>query len=230
MTRGWQDRVFGVLGTGALAVLSPAAVALSPAQQELQQVRQCKVDLDRGAALFRVCAGCHGAAGAGTADGMVPRIAGQHASVLEKQLVDYRYDRRWDLRMEQIADRHHLADAQAIADVAAYVSRLHGDRPNGVGNGQLLEHGAGTYAALCRGCHGVDGQGDAQRSIPRIAGQQYEYLRRQIYDAVDGRRPNFSPAHIRLLARLDHEDIQALADYLSRLRATPAAESPAVRK
>jgi len=34
---------------------------------------------------------------------------------------------------------------------------------------------------------------------------------------VDGRRPNFSPAHIRLLARLDHDDIEAVADYLSRL-------------
>jgi cytochrome c553 len=223
-------RVLGALCISVFAVLPRAAAALSPTQQELQQARLSKPNLDRGAELFRVCAGCHGASGGGTADGLVPRIAGQHASVIEKQLVDYRYDRRWDLLMEQIADRHHLGDAQAIADVSEYVSRLPGDLPNGQGNGQLLDHGAETYAALCRGCHGTDGQGNAQRSIPRIAGQQYEYLRRQIYDAVDGRRPNFSLSHIRLLAHLDHEDIQAVADYVSRLKASVANEATVPHK
>jgi cytochrome c553 len=221
-TAGRSFRLFAALRMSALAILPAAVAALSPAQQELAQARQSTPNLDRGAELFRVCAGCHGASGGGTADGMVPRIAGQHASVLEKQLVDYRYDRRWDLRMEQIAGRHHLPDAQSIADVAQYVTQLPGGAPNGEGDGQLLEHGAQTYAALCRGCHGEAGQGDAQRVIPRIAGQNYEYLRRQIYDAVDGRRPNFSPAHIRLFARLDHEDIQAVADYASRLRGSVA--------
>lgn len=216
----------GALCTSALIMLPAAAAALSPAQQEFAQVRQSKPNLDRGAELFRICAGCHGPAGGGTAQGMVPRIAGQHASVLEQQLIDYRYDRRWDLRMEQIANRHHLADAQAIADVAEYVSRLPGDLSNGEGDGQLLELGAETYAALCRGCHGDAGQGEAQQVIPRIAGQNYEYLRRQIYDAVDGRRPNFSPAHVQLLARLDHENIQAVADYVSRLRGSAASGQP----
>lgn len=108
-------RIFAALCTSAPFMLPAAAAALSPAQQEFAQVRQSKPNLDRGAELFRICAGCHGPAGGGTAQGMVPRIAGQHASVLEKQLVDYRYDRRWDLRMEQIANRHHLPDAQAIA-------------------------------------------------------------------------------------------------------------------
>jgi cytochrome c553 len=55
--------------------------------------------------------------------------------------------------------------------------------------------------------------------IPRVAGQHYEYLMRQIYDAADGRRPNFSPVHVRLLARLERGDIVGLSDYLSRLPA-----------
>jgi cytochrome c553 len=64
--------------------------------------------------------------------------------------------------------------------------------------------------------------------IPRIAGQHYEYLTRQIYDAVDGRRPNFSTAHVRLLARLERDDIVGLADYLSRL-SQPSAPSEDIR-
>jgi hypothetical protein len=39
------------------------------------------------------------------------------------------------LCMHSIADRHHLPDAQAIADVAAYISRLHRDFP--IGHGDL---------------------------------------------------------------------------------------------
>ena len=37
-----------------------------------------------------------------------PRIAGQHYSVLLKQLVDFRHGKRWDFRMEERADQHHL--------------------------------------------------------------------------------------------------------------------------
>ncbi len=209
----------------ALIVLAacPALVlAVASAQQELQAVRSAKPNLDRGAELFRLCAGCHGAGGGGSLDGAVPRIAGQHASVLQQQLIDYRYDQRWDLRMEQIASRHHLADAQAIADVTAYLSQLEGDLPVGHGDGKSLNLGAERYAALCASCHGAQGQGDGARAVPRIGGQHYEYLRRQVYDAVDGRRPNFSAAHIRLLAGLDHDDIAAIADYLSRSEGTGA--------
>jgi cytochrome c553 len=135
---------------------------------------------------------------------------------------DYRHDRHWDMRMEHFSDRHHLADAQAIADVASYVNHLAIEVPPGVGDGELVDHGAQVYAEHCRSCHGRSADGDEKAMIPRIAGQHYEYLTRQIYDAVDGRRPNFSKAHVRCLARLGRDDIVGLADYLSRLSQPPA--------
>jgi cytochrome c553 len=119
--------------------------------------------------------------------------------------------------MESFADRHRLADPQAIADVAAYVSQLFDAAPSGVGSGDLLAHGASVYFRLCESCHGSSGQGDSAHLVPKIGGQHYEYLRRQIYDAVDGRRPGFPASHVRLLARLDHDDIVGVADYLSRM-------------
>jgi len=207
--------VGSVLLLGALLPGETAAVSTS--QQELEAVKHCTPNLDQGAEVFHTCAMCHGRDGGGTVDGMVPRIAGQHASVLRKQLIDYRYDRRWDPRMESIAGRHDLPAAQAIADVTAYVNQLDQEPHIGTGDGSLVQQGAASYAQQCRACHGVAAQGDSAHAIPRLAGQHYEYLRRQIYDAVDGRRPSFSSAHIRLLARLDHDDIQAVADYLSRL-------------
>jgi cytochrome c553 len=210
--------VFGTVSALTLAVFLPgAAEGISPLRQELAQVKRSEANLDRGAELFGTCSACHGPDGGGTRDGQVPRIAGQQASVLMKQLVDFRHDRRWDPRMEHFADRHHLPDAQAIADVAAYISRLEARLASGEGRGELLGPGAASYARLCRGCHGAVGQGEARGAVPRLAGQHYEYLRRQIFDAVDGRRPNFSRSHIRLLARLDHDGIDSIADYLSRL-------------
>jgi len=147
-------------------------------------------------------------------------------SVLAKQLVDYRYDRRWDIRMEHFADRHHLTDAQAIADVTAYIHQLSVDAPPGVGDGELVSHGVNVYERRCESCHGESAEGSARKMVPLIAGQHYEYLMRQIYDATDGRRPNFSPTHIRLLATLDRRDIVGLADYLSRLGPPKNPDAP----
>jgi cytochrome c553 len=200
------------------AFLPLLAYGVSNSRLELLDALRSKPNLDRGAELFDTCAACHGSLGAGTRDGQVPRIAGQHFSVLAKQMVDYRHDRRWDLRMEHFTDQHHLADAQAIADVAAYINQLKSNSAPGVGTGELVEHGASLYAQQCQSCHGLSGEGNAKSQVPQIGGQHYEYLVRQIHDAVDGRRPNFSVAHVRLLARLQRDDIVGLADYLSRTR------------
>jgi cytochrome c553 len=198
--------------------------AASTSQQVLEQIRHSTPRLDRGAGLFNGCAGCHGSDAGGTPDGLVPRLAGQHASVLQKELVDYRYDRRWDPRMAAVVDQHSLSP-ESIADVTAYISQLDRDVGigTGTGNGSLVRRGAADYSRSCRGCHGRAAQGDAARAVPRLAGQHYEYLRRQIYDAVDGRRPNFSRSHVRLLARLERDDIAGIADFLSRLGAGQAS-------
>ena len=215
------------LAASLLAVLLLPAVtfAFATAKQELQQALHSKPNLDHGAELFRNCAVCHGPQGGGTRDGGVPRIAGQHISVLAKQLVDYRHDRRWDIRMEHFADKHHLIDAQAIADVTAYIHQLTVDVPPGVGDGELAAHGQNVYGRRCQSCHGEAGQGNSKNMIPRIAGQHYDYLMRQIYDGADGRRPNFSPVHVRMLTRLDRRDIVGLADYLSRLDSDKRSDS-----
>jgi len=207
-------------------VLMPTTVwALAGARQEYQAVIRSKPNLEHGEELFRTCAACHGPSGEGVQDGTVPRIAGQHFRVLVKQLVDYRHDTRWDIRMEHFTDRHLLSNPQAIADVAAWVNQLDAQIPPGVGKGDLVGHGATLYAARCRSCHGEAGEGNARELVPRVAGQHYEYLLRQMYDAVDGRRPNFSSSHVRMLARLERDDFLGLADFLSRSPWTDATQT-----
>ena len=97
-----------------------------------------------GLCCFVTCAACHGSSGGGTPEGEIPRIAGQRFSVLVKQLVDYRSNRRWDPRMEHFADQHHLKNAQEIADVAGYVSEIETlpEAEVGLGSGEFLARGS----------------------------------------------------------------------------------------
>jgi cytochrome c553 len=212
-----------------MAVMPLAVFAASSVRQEIRAALHAKPNLDQGAEHFKTCTACHGPDGAGTLDGAVPRIGGQHFPVLVNQLVYFRHGERWDTRMEHFADQHHLTDVQAIADVAAYVTQLDPAALPGRGTGELVQRGGRVYFRLCETCHGRSGLGDAEHAVPQIAGQHYEYLRRQIYDAVDGRHPSFPAAHVRLLARLQHDDITGVADYLSRIAPRNARQLAAQR-
>jgi cytochrome c553 len=196
--------------------LAPGHVASLP-QVEYSQVLSSPRDTTHGRELFAPCAACHGANGGGSADGQVPAIAGQHFQVLTRQLVDYRYSKRWDPRMESVARGHLLPDAAAIAAVATYVSTLPYPPASGLGDGEHAVYGGQVYRRLCSSCHGLAGEGDASHGVPRIAGQHYAYLLRQLHDAVDSRRPNFSPEHVQLLKRFQYVEFVGVADYVSRL-------------
>ena len=210
-----------------VAMLPLAAIAASLAQHEFADVTRLKPNIEHGIELFRSCAKCHGPDGGGSRAIGTPGIAGQHFRVLAKQLVDYQQNRRYDIRMEQIAKQHNLVEAQAITDVAAYVSGLDWKQSEGIGDGELVTHGQDVYLQRCQSCHSATGGGDSDKLAPRLAGQQYGYLLREMHDAVEGRRPNFSLKHIRLLQTLDHDDFVGLADFLSR--ADPARGGSSVR-
>lgn len=204
-----------------LMILLPLLAGAAPGRNELAQAMDSPPDARRGAVLYGQCASCHGANGAGVMEGSTPRISGQHSQVLIKQLVDFRSGRRRDFRMEDPADRHHLAGPQDIADVAAHVSGLESTGARGIGDGTRATAGALLFGARCASCHGADGRGDAARLVPRLAGQHYSYLVRQMYDAVDGRRPTLVDIHARRIEPLDYDQVRGIADYLSRI-APPA--------
>jgi len=110
------------------------------AVREFREAVQLEPDLAHGAELFKGCASCHQADGSGSEDGTIPLIAGQHVSVLVKQLVDFRHDRRWHARMREAAKQHDLGGAQDILDVASYTAGLRRPPPRqgGMGDGKAL--------------------------------------------------------------------------------------------
>lgn len=201
-----------------LLAAGTGADAAPVAEQELTLVLSATADSAHGEQLFQLCAACHGENGGGGLKGDAPVLAHQHRSVLAKQLVDFRHSRRLDPRMEGMAKKHHLATTQDIADVISYVSGLPAPDTNARGDGRLVAQGAQVYAAQCSACHGRGAEGDDRSMTPRLAGQNYNYLLRQIYSAADGRRTNFGAEHVALLKRLDSADLLGVSDYLSRLR------------
>jgi cytochrome c553 len=213
-----RSAVFSVGGTCIGLLLATLAAGAATGSGEMQRALAARPDLAHGAQLFVGCVACHGSDGAGESNGTVPRIAGQHVSVLIKEIVDFRRRRRWDLRMEQVAGGHRLGGPQDVADVAGYISSLTAESPPAIGTGEYLQRGASAYVRVCAGCHGGSGQGDAATAMPRLAGQHALYLLRQMQESATNGRPNMAVSHVAALRTLSYEDFAGAADYLARMR------------
>ncbi len=112
-----------------------------------------------------------------------------------------------------------LGGAQGIADVAGYLSGLPTTPNPQVGPGKNTGYGGAMYRVYCaRLCHGQDGEGDAVTGKPRIRGQHYGYLFRQLKNIRDGVRRNANKAMVRRLQGVSDGQLEALADYVSRMR------------
>ncbi len=177
---------------------------------------QAKGDPLRGEIAFEVCQGCHGMEALGEIDGTYPRLAGQHASVLIKQLADVRAGIRDNPKMYPFAEEH-VVTTQELADIASYLNALPVPEEHGIGPGTDLKRGRSLYERDCVECHGPAGEGDATNFYPRVAGQHYLYLLRQMRDIRGGKRRNANPEMWEVSKGYQDEDIQVVIDYMSRL-------------
>jgi cytochrome c553 len=185
-------------------------------------------NLTHGKDLFAACAECHQADGSGSADGTIPLIAGQHVSVLVKQLVDFRHDRRWHVKMQDAATRHELGSAQDLLDVAAYAESLKRPAPREIGSidGAALHQGQVVYYRDCEGCHGRLAEGDLRTLRPRLAGQHYQYLLRQLNETAAGQRPGMDEMHVKRIGALSADERAAVAAHLARLSPSFSSKGP----
>ena len=177
---------------------------------------------ENGIEVYEVCSACHQLNGWGLDDGTFPQIAGQHYTVIIKQLADIRALNRDNPTMYPFALPSEIGGSQSIADVAEYISKLPMNPNNGVGAGDDLEHGAQLYKDNCVRCHGENGEGDNEKFYPRIHGQHYNYLVRQYQWIKDGKRRNANPDMVQQIQTFTERDTLAVLDYVSRLK--PPAE------
>lgn len=187
-------------------------------QDELAKALDLKPNRENGKNLYRNCALCHSPEGWGNPLGRFPQIAGQHPKVVIKQLADIRAKNRDNPTMYPFAQSAYLQGAQAIADIAAYVARLPMVPNNAVGQGDNLAKGEQIYKDNCVKCHGKKGEGNNEEYYPRIQGQHYEYILRQMQWIKTGKRRNADKKMTKQIEGFSASDLAAVADYTSRLK------------
>ncbi len=207
-----------LLGLTTLPVSAqPTAPAASPCPDgNLIAALAAPGDRAKGETAYRTCRGCHKADGGGRTDGIYPQLAGQHASVLVKQVLDVRAGRRDSHKMDPFIEEDTVPGGQ-ITHIATYLSCLPTPTENGKGSGRDLARGKTLYQRDCASCHGDQGEGDAARFYPVVAGQHYAYLRRESVESRDLGRRNANAEMVKVIKPYSDQDIDAVSDYMSRL-------------
>jgi len=178
---------------------------------------QLTPDLENGRKIYPLCAACHMKNGWGKPDGSFPVIAGQHRNVLIKQMQDIRTKKRDNPTMFPFTDPAEIGGLQGISDVTAYISSMPHDPTPGQGSGKNVALGEKLYQERCSTCHGKEGLGNNDAFFPRLKGQHHAYLLRQLKWIRESYRENVNEAMLDKLKGMTDEELDALADYLSRL-------------
>ncbi|MCK5394608.1 MAG: c-type cytochrome [Gammaproteobacteria bacterium] len=185
--------------------------------QDITQALELTPNVENGEKIYPLCASCHMKNGWGKKDGSFPVIAGQHRNVLIKQLSDIRSRNRENPTMFPFTDPASIGGMQGISDVTAYIASMAKDPNPGMGTGKDIELGKNIYKKRCLQCHGENGQGNNAAYFPSLKGQHHAYLLRQLKWIRDGYRKNANEAMVTEVKALSDEELDALADYLSRL-------------
>lgn len=167
-----------------------------------------------------VCVACHGADGNSPAPAN-PKLAGQHAEYINKQLNNFKSGERANPIMAGMVaalspeDMKNLAayfSTQKLAPAAAKDKAL-------AARGEQIYRGgiAALGVPACTGCHGPTGAG-LPVQYPQLAGQHGEYLETQLKAFRNGDRANDPNKMMQIVAlKMSDKDIKAVAEYISGL-------------
>jgi cytochrome c553 len=160
-----------------------------------------------------VCIACHGPGGNAVL-AMMPSLAGQPKQFITTQLVMFREGNRKDPQMSPIAANLSNVDMNDLAEYFSQQKPVANSRradPANVNAGQRL-----TSEYHCVSCHGATLQG--QQHIPRIAGQQRDYLLKQLQGFKAGTRFDMDGNMTAAVQALPDSAVPILAEYLSALK------------
>ena len=204
MRVSWRSRGAS-LGLVLVSVLACQGVA----QAQADEARARKI-------VGGVCFVCHGMEG-NSASEVFPRLAGQHAEYIARQLEHFKNGQRKSTAMADMVAKLTPDEMLALgryfekqpvtpdpprdADLAAvgrYVY-LHGNKFSGV--------------PACASCHGPKALGTEQ--LPRLAGQHANYLDNQLRQFHRRERTNDNAVMHAIVVKMTALEMAAVAEYLS---------------
>jgi cytochrome c553 len=179
---------------GALVILAAALAGPAIAADEIE-------------AKLQVCGSCHGQNGQPMDPKTMPVIWGQQQNFLVKQLHDYRAGDRENPIMAAMAK---TLKQEELRPAAAYFASKSWPAPNAAAAAAPPPDGM----AVCQICHQEKFVGGAP--APRLAGQSYEYLIKQMNDFANGTRTN-SMDMAKIMSELSASQREAMAHYIAGL-------------
>ena len=197
-----------------IAVLSTVLAGLVP------NLLLAQGDAAAGQAKSALCGSCHGADG-NSPLAMNPKLAGQSARYMVKQLQDFKSGARAGAIMASMV--LSLSD-QDIEDIAALYSSqqptIQGADPESIELAERLYRAGNSEIAVaaCSACHSPTGKGNAPAGFPSLSGQHAEYTLQQLKAFRSCVRPNDGGEMMRtVVERLTDKELEALASYVSGL-------------
>jgi len=181
---------------------------------------QAQGDIEAGKAKSTTCVACHGADG-NSPSNLYPKIAGQHASYIVKQLQEFKSGDREDPIMAGMVAALTEEDMQDLA--AYYSSQIM--TPETVSTevaeaAKKFYMGGDKARAIpgCTACHGPRGNGLELAKFPKISGQHPAYIKSQLIKFRDNARHNDpNGMMVDVSGKLSDEDIELLSQYISAL-------------
>lgn len=193
----------------------PAPPSPEAMHEKLAQISQdpgsLQAAVQRGQKDAAVCRHCHGVGGNSVMPD-VPNLASQNAAYLLEQMNKFVLgQRRSSAFMEGMIKA--LTPEERI-NIALFLSQQPVMRKPAEMNGQSAA-GRKLYGQVCIHCHGQDGTGSSK--IPRLAGQQAQYVEDSLKRYRSGNGERTDPRMAAFTRNLSDADIRQLAAYLSTL-------------
>jgi cytochrome c553 len=164
------------------------------------------------------CFVCHGADGESSSP-VFPRLAGQHARYVERQLADYKAGRRKSSAMQPMVEDLSAADFKALGVYfetrKPQAHKVEDADLAQVGRFVFLRGNPYTGVAACSSCHGPTGGGT--ETLPRLAGQHAQYTENQLKAFNKRERSNDNAVMHAIASKLSELELKAVSAYISGL-------------
>lgn len=167
-----------------------------------------------------ICLACHGEGGNSVVPNF-PKLAGQQAIYIEKQLNEFLSGKRKNEVMAPFLAQFGKGDTAGLA--AYYTGQK--QTPGIVEDKKLADAGKKLYedgntesgVPACMGCHQPKGEGNDR--YPRLAGQHQAYTQQQMADFKAGVRNNDKAKVMRAVAeRMTEQEMKAVSEYIAGLQ------------